>query len=68
MEETWPGITSLPAYKCNFPKWKDNILQTVITDIDDDALDLLNAMLIYDPQKRLSAILAINHPYFNEKN
>ncbi|KAH9501758.1 Cell division protein kinase 1 [Dermatophagoides farinae] len=68
VEETWPGITSLPAYKCNFPKWKDNILQTVITDIDDDALDLLNAMLIYDPQKRLSAILAINHPYFNEKN
>nr|XP_027196322.1 cyclin-dependent kinase 1-like [Dermatophagoides pteronyssinus] len=64
VEETWPGITSLPAYKCNFPSWKDNILHTVMPDIDEDALDLLNAMLIYDPQKRMPAKAALKHPYF----
>jgi serine/threonine protein kinase len=30
------------------------------------ALDLLSKMLIFIPQKRTSAIEALNHPYFQE--
>ena len=42
-EEAWPGVSSLPDYKCNFPSWKNNILHTVIpmNKFDDNALDLL---------------------------
>ncbi len=32
----------------------------------EDALDLLNLMLQFDPDKRISAHDAIKHPYFND--
>ncbi|KPM02339.1 cyclin-dependent kinase 1-like protein [Sarcoptes scabiei] len=63
-EENWPGISSLPSYKCNFPSWKENTLATAVQEIDENALDLLKLMLIYDPQKRIPAKATLNHPYF----
>lgn len=38
----------------------------MISDIEDDALDLLTKLLEYDPDKRLSASQALAHPYFKE--
>jgi len=65
-EETWPGVSQLPDYKNNFPSWKSNILPTCVPQIDKLGQDLLQAMLIFDPQKRLSAKAALNHPYFDD--
>ena len=35
-------------------------------DPDIDALDLLSKMLVFEPDKRISAIDALTHPYFDE--
>jgi serine/threonine protein kinase len=34
--------------------------------LDDNGLDLLYKMLNYDPTQRISAIQALQHPYFEE--
>lgn len=60
----WPEVAVLPDYKASFPSWKENILPTLVPEMDDQALDLLNKMLAYNPSKRLSAKDALRHPYF----
>lgn len=65
-EETWPGVTSLKAYKNNFPSWKRNVCRALIPQLDDTGLDLLEKMLIYDPHKRLNAKTAVLHAYFDD--
>ena len=34
--------------------------------LTDNGLDLLNQMLTYDPERRISAADALVHPYFHE--
>ncbi|XP_064458013.1 cyclin-dependent kinase 1-like [Ornithodoros turicata] len=63
-EESWPGVAKLPDYKPTFPSWKDNILGSMISNMDSDAIDLLKKMLIYDPATRISARDTLEHPYF----
>jgi len=65
-EEVWPGVTSLKAYKNTFPCWKRNVCRALVPQLDDVGLDLLEKMLIYDPQKRLNAKSAVLHPYFDD--
>lgn len=65
-EETWPGVTSLKAYKSTFPCWKRNVCRALVPQLDDTGLDLLEKMLIYDPHKRLNAKSAVLHPYFDD--
>ncbi|KAI9666021.1 MAG: Cyclin-dependent kinase catalytic subunit [Bathelium mastoideum] len=65
-EEDWPGVTSFPDFKPSFPKWQRNDLQTVVPGLDEDGLDLLDALLVYDPANRISAKQALMHPYFDE--
>jgi len=36
--------------------------------LDDYGLDLLDALLVYDPAGRISAKQAVVHPYFTESN
>ncbi|KAI9926890.1 hypothetical protein ASPWEDRAFT_121206 [Aspergillus wentii DTO 134E9] len=63
-EITWPGVTSFPDYKPSFPKWKREDLHVLVPGLDDDGLNLLEALLEYDPATRLSAKQACMHPYF----
>lgn len=68
-ENDWPGVTSLPDFKASFPKWKRNQEKDIIPPdgvkvLGEDGLDLLEALLIYDPAGRISAKQACNHPYF----
>ena len=35
-------------------------------DVGNEGQDLLEKMLIYEPQKRITADEAIKHPYFND--
>jgi len=67
-EEIWPGVTSLPDYKTNFPCWKSNVLETLVPQLEKDihGVDLLRKMLIYDPHRRISAKASLIHPYFND--
>lgn len=65
-EDIWPGVRSLPDYKSTFPQWHPHDLKGTVTTLDDDGIDLLNQMLVYDPAHRISAKRALVHPYFTQ--
>uniref|UniRef100_A0A286Y005 Protein kinase domain-containing protein n=1 Tax=Cavia porcellus TaxID=10141 RepID=A0A286Y005_CAVPO len=64
--EVWPEVESLQDYKNTFPKWKPGSLASHVKNLDENGLDLLSKMLAYDPAKRISGKMALNHPYFND--
>ncbi|PSN33260.1 Cyclin-dependent kinase 1 [Blattella germanica] len=64
-EDIWPGVSHLPDYKISFPNWTENTLRTHVNNIDDEGLDLLQKMLIYDPSSRISAKDVLKHSFFN---
>jgi len=65
-EQIWPGVSSLPDFKPVFPQWKPQLLSTSCPNLDGLAMDLLAKTLIYEPVKRITAKVALNHPYFEE--
>ncbi|KAK4868065.1 hypothetical protein LT330_007263 [Penicillium expansum] len=64
-EESWPGVTALPDYKSTFPQWKRSGAP-LVPGLDSAGCELLEALLQYDPVKRLSAKQACLHPYFRK--
>ncbi len=62
----WPGVTSYPDFKSSFPKWLRDHGAALCSNLDDQGLDLLEMMLVYDPAGRISAKQARNHPYFED--
>ncbi|XP_043912330.1 cyclin-dependent kinase 1 [Protopterus annectens] len=64
--DVWPEVESLTDYKNTFPKWKPGSLSAHVKNLDDDGVDLLRGMLIYDPSKRISAKQSLNHRYFDD--
>ncbi|KAG8383277.1 hypothetical protein BUALT_Bualt05G0167800 [Buddleja alternifolia] len=73
-ETIWPGFSKLPGVKVNFVKHQYNLLRrkfpaTAFTGspvLSDAGFDLLNKLLTYDPEKRISAEAALNHEWFHE--
>lgn len=65
-EATFPDITQLPAYSDTFPVWPAQVLSDVIPGTDPQAIDLISHMLAYDPAVRISARLALDHPWFSD--
>ncbi|KAL8965886.1 MAG: hypothetical protein Q9183_003637, partial [Haloplaca sp. 2 TL-2023] len=64
-DQDWPGVTSFPDFKPSFPKWSRDMARPLVSGLDDAGLDLLDAMLVYDPAGRISAKQAYNHDYFD---
>ncbi|KAI7899902.1 serine/threonine-protein kinase pef1 [Cokeromyces recurvatus] len=65
-EQTWPTITQLPEYKPPQVIYPPQHLSQFLPSIDPVGLDLLGRMLQYQPQMRITAKDALNHPYFND--
>jgi cyclin-dependent kinase 1 len=65
-EEIWHGVSELPDFKATFPNWTRDTLASQVPTLDNDAVDLLKQMLIYNPGLRMSAKKAVNHRYFND--
>ncbi|KAJ6224539.1 hypothetical protein RDWZM_003084 [Blomia tropicalis] len=63
-DETWPGVTKYRDYKVSFPKWHKQNMKNILTNLDDDGIDLLEALLTFDPNQRISSSKALNHDYF----
>lgn len=61
----WAEISKLKHYKPDFPKWLAKDLTSLLRG-NVEAADLLGRMLSYDPQRRISALDAIKHPFFEE--
>jgi cyclin-dependent kinase len=70
-EQEWPGVTSFPDFKSSFPKWErkqdDELVNADgVKVLGDEGLNLLDALLVFDPAGRMSAKQAVHHPYFQE--
>ncbi|KAL4787687.1 putative cell division control protein 2 kinase [Aspergillus varians] len=63
-ETLWPGVTSFPDFKATFPRWKREESHNLVPGLEENGLDLLEALLEYDPARRISAKQACMHPYF----
>ncbi|KAJ5069554.1 cyclin-dependent kinase 10 [Anaeramoeba ignava] len=70
----WPGVTELPEFSTVFPGFSQHMLKETIENmsenrfIDPLAIDLLEKILVLDPNKRLTAKQALKHEYFKEFN
>jgi cyclin-dependent kinase 1 len=63
-EKMWPGISKLPDFKLTFPQFKGKGLASFCSLLDENGLDLLSKMIVYDPCRRISAKSALNHVRF----
>ncbi|WOL15576.1 cyclin-dependent kinase G-2-like [Canna indica] len=73
-EKIWPGFAKLPGVKVNFVKQPYNKLREKFPPtsfsgrptLSEAGFDLLNRLLTYDPEKRITAEEALNHRWFRE--
>jgi len=65
IEETWPGIIELPEYRKDFPSYTGMGITNLVPGLDKSGYDLLEQMLQYDPNKRITAAKALKHTYFD---
>ncbi|KAI3981676.1 hypothetical protein MKX01_020619 [Papaver californicum] len=65
-ETIWPGFSKLPGVKVNFVKHPYNLLLKKFPATSFTGFDLLNKLLTYDPEKRITAEDALNHQWFRE--
>ncbi|KZO93054.1 Pkinase-domain-containing protein [Calocera viscosa TUFC12733] len=65
-ENSWPGFLDLPLTKTiSFPA-KTSSLRSRFPYVTEAGIDLLSRFLTYDPEMRITAEEAMNHPYFSE--
>lgn len=73
-EKIWPGFSELPGSKANFVKQPYNLMRkkfpaasfTGTTVLSESGFDLLNRLLTYDPEMRITADEALEHDWFRE--
>ncbi|CAF1498801.1 unnamed protein product [Rotaria sp. Silwood1] len=61
---TWPGFSTMPDHKKTFPQWKAQNMAQLLCNLSPDALQLTLQMLIYDPDRRITAKSALESTYF----
>eukprot|EP00927_Polykrikos_kofoidii_P007065 TRINITY_DN12886_c0_g1_i1.p1 TRINITY_DN12886_c0_g1~~TRINITY_DN12886_c0_g1_i1.p1 ORF type:complete len:359 (+),score=44.51 TRINITY_DN12886_c0_g1_i1:34-1110(+) len=68
-EEIWPGIMELPDFQVSFPQWPPKgwaNIRNMLQQIGSDGTDLLDGLLQYNPERRLSARGSLVLPYFKD--
>jgi len=63
-ESEWPANSSVMREA--FPVRSSRGLESLFSEMDTQALDLLRKMLVFSPEQRISAGKALLHPYFSE--
>lgn len=70
--EIWPGLTKTKHYnslkfnKTKKPKLKERMSEA-LSSLSDLGMSLLEGMLTYDPERRLTAKEILQHPFFEEE-
>lgn len=64
-ENNWPDALKLKDFKSSFPKFRGKPMAEHTSDLDELEVDLLTGLCALDPNKRISALQAIQHPYFD---
>lgn len=63
----WPeGFKLASQIGFSFPKFVSTSLKTIIPNASDEAIDLMEKMMQYDPQKRPTATQCLEHDYFKD--
>ena len=65
-EKEWPGVLNIPHFKNTFPKFRAKQPAQKFKKLSGLALDLALKLIALDPAKRISAVEALAHPYFND--
>jgi len=65
-EEIWPTMIELPDYKSDWPVFPPTSLGDACPALEAEGVELLSKMLMYDPAKRVTAKVAMQHEYFKE--
>ncbi|XP_068665087.1 cyclin-dependent kinase G-2-like [Aristolochia californica] len=73
-EKIWPGFVKLPAVRTKYTKQPYNNLRKKFPPapffgrpiLSEAGFDLLNKLLTYDPEKRITAEAALSHEWFRE--
>eukprot|EP00038_Savillea_parva_P010800 m.192871 g.192871 ORF g.192871 m.192871 type:complete len:400 (+) comp18763_c0_seq1:214-1413(+) len=61
----WPQFSSLSlSSEYRLPDQKYDNVKTHFSFLDDDGIDLLHRLFVYDPTQRITAAAARLHPYF----
>lgn len=65
---TTSAILPFKVNKVNKPPFQDDnlLVQDMVPSLEPLGLDLLSQMLQYEPQKRITARAAVQHPYFKD--
>ena len=63
-EDVWEDVTKLQDWH-EYPQWRPQDLSKVFPKLDEQGIDLLQKMFEYDPAKRITAMDALQHPYFD---
>jgi len=62
----WPGFDILPL-SCTLKfQPQPSSLKETLPNLCENAWDLLQKLLLYEPSERISAEMGLNHPYFQE--
>lgn len=67
LQAEWPGLAALPDFKPTFPKWSRKPwaeVRNTAAQLGQAGMQLLDHLLRYDPQKRISARAALQSEYF----
>lgn len=63
--QDWPAVEQLPDWhKISFAHSAGHPLAVLLPDAPPAALDLLQQLIAYDPQRRMTAAAALQHGYF----
>ncbi|CAO3635428.1 unnamed protein product [Cunninghamella echinulata] len=64
-EKSWPGFKDLPhANNIAFVDQPTSIIRAKFPYLTEAGMDLMLKLLTYDPEQRITAEEALNHPYF----
>lgn len=64
-DKNWPDAQQLSDFKATFPKFKGIALSDHTNNLSAIELDLLKGLVALDPARRISAKMALLHPYFD---
>lgn len=61
--ESWPSLVGYPSFSRKFPKFERFFESLFCRAMPREAFDLLQKMLIYEPTERITAAVALQHPF-----
>jgi len=62
----WPSLADYPDFSSKFPQWKAKSWKSLFPRVGFYGQAFLRVMMIYDPEKRPSAHMLLQHPYFED--